>query len=119
MKSFQELDENFKVAYNLDYTNEEKQFLTDRNVILGMQSVCKQCKSCINTCPKRANIPDLIRSHMYAANYSDFAMSKHTLKNIEHSKGLLNCLSCEYCVAQCKNKVDIGKRIDDLKTIYS
>lgn len=119
MKTYQELDENFRIAYNLEYTEEEKLFLTNRNVILGMQSVCKQCKSCINTCPKRAYIPDLIRAHMYAANYTDFDLSKQTLKNIEQSKGLLNCLSCEDCVAHCKNKVDIKKRIDDLKTLYS
>lgn len=118
-QNFQELEEDFSVAYNLEYTTEEKKFLQDRNVKLGMTSVCQQCRACVPSCPKEVDIPTLIRTHMYATCYRNFHQARATLDEIPDGKGLDICVSCLRCTANCANRVDIAGRIDELKTIYA
>jgi predicted aldo/keto reductase-like oxidoreductase len=119
LQNFKELEEDFSVSYNLDYTEEEKKFLQDRNIKIGMRSVCQQCGSCVSTCPLGVDIPALIRTHMYAAYYTNFFQAKDTLNEIQEGKGLDACVSCETCRAKCVNRVDIDRRINELKVIYT
>ncbi|RKY87853.1 hypothetical protein DRQ09_03780 [candidate division KSB1 bacterium] len=116
--SFQQMDEDFSVAYNLEYKPEEKKFLKDRNIKLSMASVCKQCSYCISSCPYGVDIPTLIRAHMYAVNYGNLFLSKNTLDEVPVGRGLDICLSCNNCLANCINNVDISERIGELKLIY-
>jgi predicted aldo/keto reductase-like oxidoreductase len=118
IQNFNELEEDFSVAYDLEYTAEENKFLQDRNIKLGMTSVCQQCGACVPTCSMRVNIPALIRTHMYATCYTNFYQARDTLDEIPRGKGLDACVSCEACTAKCVNRVDIAKRINELKVIY-
>ena len=116
--TFEEQDEDFSVAFSLDYTPEEKKFLEDRNVIAAMGSVCTQCSRCVPTCPAGADIPNLMRTHMYAAAYANFFQARDTLDEIPRKKGLEACLSCKQCQARCAKSVNIRSRINTLKLIY-
>jgi predicted aldo/keto reductase-like oxidoreductase len=115
--NFQEMEEDFSVAYDLEYTPEEKRFLEDRDVKLSL-GYCRQCQECLSTCPKGVDIPTLMRTHMYAACYANFYQARHTLDSIPRGKNLNMCTKCNICTAVCSNHIDIGKRIDELKTIY-
>jgi len=115
--NFDHLRANFAVAKSIDYTEEESRFLVDNNLTLGME-FCRQCRKCLASCPHKADIPNLMRTHMYAAQYADFALARHTLDEIPRTHGLLNCSSCSSCVARCANSVNIGRKIDELKLIY-
>ena len=79
---------------------------------------CRQCRKCVASCPHKADIPNLMRTHMYAAQYANFGLARHTLDEIPRAHGLLNCSSCASCVARCANSVNIGRKIDELKLIY-
>lgn len=116
--TFQQMEEDFSVAYNLEYTPEEKKFLEDRNVKLAIKGYCQQCYQCIPSCPHRVDIPTLIRVHMYAVCYGNFYQARDTLNSISHEKNLQMCASCNTCKAICVNRVDIPKRISELKAIY-
>ncbi|MEJ2629542.1 MAG: 4Fe-4S dicluster domain-containing protein [bacterium] len=115
--NFREMEEDFSVAYDLTLTPEEKKFLDDRNVKYSL-GYCQQCRECIATCPKKVNIPDLMRTHMYAACYSNFYQARDTIDDIPSERGLSACRSCGNCVAVCKNNIDIKKRIDELMVMY-
>jgi len=119
VQNFQELEEDLSVAYDLKYTTEERKFLQDRNVKLGMASVCQQCYACTPTCPKGVDIPTLIRTHMYAKCYTNFYQARETLGEIPKYRGLDQCALCDSCQAICQNKIDIAQRIDELKVIYT
>jgi succinate dehydrogenase/fumarate reductase-like Fe-S protein len=56
---------------------------------------------------------------MYAAQYGNFYLARETLKGIPEQKSLLACQSCDTCVAQCANSVDIAHKIAELKQIYA
>jgi predicted aldo/keto reductase-like oxidoreductase len=114
--TFQQLDEDVTVAYNLDYTEEERQFLKDRNVKLSL-GYCVQCGKCRKACPGRADVPALMRTHMYLACYGNLDQARRTLDGIPGSSGLNRCASCADCRVSCVRNVPVGKRIGELKTL--
>lgn len=116
--TFQQLDMDWPVAYNLEYTPEEVKFLSDRNVRLAMGSVCRQCAGCAGTCPRGVDIPALLRVHMYAADYNNFLQARQVLDEIQPEAGLKNCVDCQECKAACVRNVRIARRLEELKTIF-
>ncbi len=81
MASYDHLEEDFPVAYDLAYDDDEKKLLSDNQIILGME-FCRQCRKCLASCPNNVEIPALMRTHMYARQYSDFYLARHTLDQI-------------------------------------
>ena len=99
-------------------TEDEKKFLADNELKLGM-GFCRQCRLCVATCPHGADVPNLMRTHMYAAQYSNFHQARVTLDEVPAGCGIGACKSCSACTAKCANSVDIAYRIEDLKLMYA
>ncbi|MCX6835402.1 MAG: aldo/keto reductase [candidate division Zixibacteria bacterium] len=116
--NFDHLRANFAIASDITLTAEESRFLSDNNLTLGME-FCRQCKKCLASCPKKADIPNLMRTHMYATQYANFELARHTLNEIPNQHSLQVCGSCSSCAAKCANSVNIGRKIDELKLIYA
>ena len=85
--NFQQLDEDWPCAFDLEYSPAEKKFLEDRNVKLAMSSVCRQCGSCAASCPQGAAISELLRVHMYAFSYGNLFHARQTLDAIPGRQG--------------------------------
>ncbi|MFH1699705.1 MAG: aldo/keto reductase [Candidatus Zixiibacteriota bacterium] len=117
LANYDHLNDNFEIAYSLEYTPEEEKLLTDSNIQLGM-GFCHQCRKCMASCPHKVDIPALMRIHMYAASYGDFIQARQVLNDIPRGKSLDACGSCEQCSIACANSVKIGDNIDQLKVIY-
>ena len=113
-----QLAESFSVAYGLDYTPEEKTWLADKSVRLALD-FCKQCGTCLPTCPRGVDIPTLMRTHMYAANYANFEQARATFEEIPAGASLGMCATCTSCAARCVNNVRIGERVADLRAMYA
>lgn len=116
--TFEHMKEDFSVAYNLDYDEKEKKLLSECDVKIGM-GFCRQCRMCMSTCPGGVDIPALMRTHMYAARYSNFELARKTIREIPEGEGLDGCLSCGECVARCRHEVDIAAGIGELGHIYA
>jgi predicted aldo/keto reductase-like oxidoreductase len=116
--NFEHMNEDFSVAYDLEYTAEEKKFLKDNNIKLSM-GFCRQCGTCLASCPGGADIPSLMRTHMYAVGYTNFHQARLTYDDILSDKNIQACRSCSECTARCVNQVDIPKKIEELKLIYA
>lgn len=117
--NFDHLNENWEVASNINYTDDEKKLLGDNNIRLSL-GFCRQCRQCLASCPHDTEIPTLMRTHMYAAQYGDFRLARTTLEEIPKHRSLSACVSCSECVAGCAHKtVDIASRIADLKLMYA
>ncbi|MCP4634389.1 MAG: hypothetical protein GY855_15790 [candidate division Zixibacteria bacterium] len=116
--NFDHMKEDFSVAFDLDYTTEEESFLSDNNIKLGM-GFCKQCKLCMASCPNGVDVPSLMRTHMYSTQYCNFHLARDVLNDIPQAKGIQTCGTCNSCTAKCVNYVDIGKKIEELKLIYT
>lgn len=116
--NFEHMRQDFSVANNLEYTAEERKLLSDNSIKLGF-GFCRQCRSCLATCPHGADVPTLMRTHMYATRYGNFHHARTVLDDIPSGQGLTACASCSECGARCANSVDIPARISDLKVIYA
>ncbi len=116
--TFDQLKDDISVAYSLDYSEEEKQFLLNRDVKLALQSVCVQCGSCLETCSSGVDIPRLMRTHMYSRNYGNPLMARITLDQAEKGGGLDKCADCTQCTGTCRNSVPIAHRISELKEVF-
>ncbi len=112
--TYQHLEQNFTVASNLEYTEAEKEFLGDKTFTAQAQ-FCQQCGQCRGDCPRGADVPTLMRSHMYAVQYGNRELARSTLASVETGKGLDACSSCVTCKATCRNYVNIGSKIAQLK----
>jgi uncharacterized protein len=115
--NFDHMKQNFSVATGLAYTEEEKKFLAEKNLVASIQ-LCQQCGTCSGTCPKGVDIPTLMRTHMYASRYGNFLHARATLDSIEKSAHLNNCGDCTECNARCAKYVDIARSIGELKSMY-
>jgi len=116
--TFEHMKQDFSVAYGLEYTPEELRLMEDRNIKAAM-GFCRQCNLCRGTCPKGADVATLMRTHMYAARYTNFAHARATLRGIPKGAGLDACISCTSCIARCAHSVDIAGNIEELKLIYA
>jgi uncharacterized protein len=116
--NFDHMKEDFSVAFDLEYSEEEKQFLKDKNVLLGA-AFCRQCEKCLASCPKGVDIPSLMRTSMYLVQYSNIYEARSTFNSIESAKNINNCVDCSACTAVCNNKINISERINDLKTVFA
>ena len=114
--TFDQVEQNFSVAYDLAYTDSEKKFLADEKAVAALE-FCQQCGACRSGCELRADIPALMRSHMYAVQYRDTQKAKHTLASIARGKGLEACANCDTCRARCANSVNIARKISELKNL--
>ena len=115
--NFRELEEDAAVARDLEYTDLEKKFLADRKIKWAMAH-CVQCGACRTTCPAGADTPTLMRAHMYL-RYPNVFQAREALAGLAPGKGLEACASCEACAARCRGRVDIGKRIGQLKMHFA
>ncbi|MDR1728795.1 MAG: aldo/keto reductase [Acidobacteriota bacterium] len=115
--NFDHMKEDFSVAYGLDYTDVEKKFLSEKNLVASVQ-FCQQCSNCRETCPKGVDVPTLMRTHMYAAKYGNFVHARATLDGIAATASLRNCSDCSECEAKCAHHVGIAENIRDLKSMY-
>jgi len=114
---YDELDEDISVAYDLSYTEEERKFLSDRNVRFSL-GFCRQCGACMAGCPGQVEIPSLMRGAMYAFQYGNREQARDALETIPAEKGLSRCRNCAGCQARCPNGIRIGERIAALKSIH-
>jgi len=116
--SYQHMKEDVSVAFNLEYTEDEKRFLADNEMMMGL-GFCRQCRACVASCPHGVAVPELMRTHMYAAQYSNFRQARATLDEIPAGRSIAACKGCDTCSAECAHHVDIAYRIEDLKLIYA
>jgi predicted aldo/keto reductase-like oxidoreductase len=114
--TYEHLEQDFSVVRNLSYTEEEKNFLADK-AFTAEAEFCHQCGQCVEDCPKRVNIPTLMRSHMYAVQYRNASMAGTMLAAMRPGKGLDACRECAACSATCRNSVQISRKIAQLKTL--
>lgn len=114
--NFQHMEEDLSVAFDLNYTKDEIQFLNNHSVPVNL-GYCHQCGECVQTCRYSVDIPKLMRTHMYAYQYGNLDHAYSTYQELSQDKNLTVCQSCTNCTARCSNYVQIGMRIQSLNQL--
>lgn len=114
--TYDQLEENFSVVSDLAYTPEERSFLEKAQVKMA-QSFCVQCGKCVPTCPKKVDIPNLMRTYIYAYQYQNMQHAVATERTIHNKAGLDQCRECDQCSVVCKRSLNVPQRIRALKEL--
>jgi uncharacterized protein len=114
--TYEQLEQNFSVASNLELSPAESEYLSGRRAAASLQ-FCHQCAQCRPDCPQNADIPAMMRAHMYAVQYGNYAQAASTLAMIGAGRGLDACSKCTECSANCRNSVNIAGQIGVLKQL--
>ncbi len=111
--AFHELEDNFEVMRDISITPDEIGDLRLDKANAGMY--CIGCEKCIEQCPQKLPVPDIMRSYMYAYGYRDLSLARSTMD----SAGLNGpaCQSCNACTVQCTRGFDIAEKIKDIDRI--
>jgi len=115
--TYGELEEDVTAGRDLTLTSGEEKFLSDRNIKLAM-AACVRCGGCLETCPAGVDTRILMRAHMYL-RYPNVFQARDTLESLPAGRGLDRCVSCASCQAKCRGRVDIAKRVEQLKIHFA
>jgi predicted aldo/keto reductase-like oxidoreductase len=114
--TFQQFDEDWAVASNLAFTPAEKRFFEERKIKVSL-GYCVQCGACKPSCRNGADVPALMRVHMYLSCYGNFEVARRALQGVPGGAGISACASCGDCAARCVRDVPVEARIKDLRTL--
>lgn len=117
--TFEQLEADWPVAFGLEYSPDETKFLNDRGIQLALGHACRQCGGCAGSCPRGVDVPALVRAHMYAADYGNFAEMRRALDEIPAGRGLRECDGCGACAGACVRNVQIARRLGELRSIFA
>ncbi len=77
---------------------------------------CRLCGECEESCPYGVEISVVNRALMYAEGYHEFALAKATFNEVPNASA---CGSCEDCVAQCVNGLDIARKMRQARSLFA
>lgn len=122
--TFEQLEQDFSVAGNLEYTEQEKRYLenywkTFEQSRSRLDVPCEMCGECVGTCPRGADIPELVRTYRYAAGYGNLEHARITYDGIPKNRNLTRCVNCDGCRATCINGRNLASNIQHLKAIFA
>lgn len=108
--AFHELEDNFEVNTDISLTPQEIQDLRLDQARSGM--FCFGCEQCIDQCPQRMPVPDIMRSYMYAYGYKDFSLARSTMDSLNLSANACNI--CDSCNVRCVQGFNVAEKISDI-----
>lgn len=112
--TFDQLDLDFSVMEDLELTADEKREL-EISAMVSAPIFCQNCRTCVPSCPRRVEIPNLMRAYMYAKGYGNLVEAESALADVPASRGLTSCRGCSTCVAACTRGIAIDERIEALQ----
>ncbi|MDH4198257.1 MAG: 4Fe-4S dicluster domain-containing protein, partial [Candidatus Aminicenantes bacterium] len=106
--NYGELEDDLAVARDPALRPDE-----ERDLRLGEQAglpglYCQQCAACVPQCPVRAEVPLLMRAHMYAAGHGRPAYARHVLRGWAADD--VPCTRCGACAVRCALGFDVRER---------
>ncbi len=113
MTTFEQMDSNFSVMSGLELSEAEERELKLASLLPGTY-FCQSCRECVPTCPKRVEIPSLMRAYMYAEAYGNTIQAEETIGSLPEKRGLFACADCSSCQARCRRDLPIGDRVREL-----
>lgn len=115
MTEFDHLDLNSKLLTDLTLTDSEKQDLLAAANETGLY--CTGCTKCLDSCPSRLPVPDLMRAYMYAYGYSNTRMAYNLLTELGTNQN--PCGDCSVCKVSCTKKFDVKEKIADISRLVN
>jgi len=115
MTDFDQLDLNVKILADITITESEKKDLLIAAAETGLY--CTGCTRCLQACPKKLPVPDLMRAYMYAYGYSNPGMAYSLLGELGTNDN--PCKDCNTCQVNCTKNFNIREKIADISRLVN
>ncbi len=115
-KTFDHLEENLSVLYDLKMKRKERKAIEFDDTTGSL--FCPGCNKCTEQCSKKWPIPDIMRAYMYGYGYGE-------MKNAQNELFAINlpdnpCGDCTDCtISTCTKNFDIREKITDIARLKS
>ena len=73
---------------------------------------CQGCGQCLNQCPQKLPIPDLMRAYMYVYGYRNLSHSQDLLLSLNLPPRV--CGDCAECLVKCSIGFNVSRKIQDV-----
>lgn len=113
--TFDHLEENLSVMEDLTLTPQEKADLKMGEKLAVTGLYCSQCRQCMSQCPKKLDIPTLMRSYMYAYGYRNLSKAREAVESMNLSRPA--CNDCATCSVKCTMGFDVREKVLDISRI--
>lgn len=113
MSSLEELGKNLVMMKDIRMSDHERADLEMASATQGLY--CLQCRRCVPQCRHSLEIPDAMRSYMYAYGYHNFRFAAHTFR----ATGITGdpCNDCNECRVKCTAGFNIKERLQDIARV--
>jgi predicted aldo/keto reductase-like oxidoreductase len=108
--TFEEMNVDLSVMDDLDLADDEREDLKRAASMPGLY--CQGCGRCLEECPARLPIPDLMRAYMYAYGYRRPALAQSLVTSLDLPPQ--PCEGCSSCRIDCLNQWNVGEKVRDI-----
>lgn len=79
------------------------------------RQVCRLCNRCMEYCPQRIPISDILRYERYAVDYGEVGDATYLYAQLE--KNAQQCAACKTCLPHCPQGLEIPRRLAEAHSI--
>jgi Predicted oxidoreductases of the aldo/keto reductase family len=108
--TFDQMTLDLSVMENPTLTNSEKAQLQWAAFQTGLY--CQGCGQCLQQCPQKLPIPDLMRAYMYVYGYRNLSHSQDLLLSLNLPPRV--CGDCAECLVKCSIGFNVSRKIQDV-----
>jgi len=108
--TFDQLELDLSVMEDLTLKPAEKTHLEKMRITAGLY--CQGCGECLQSCPQKLPIPDLMRGYMYLYGYRNLGEAQDVVLSLTLPHQL--CQDCGSCSVKCASGFDVSARIRDV-----
>jgi predicted aldo/keto reductase-like oxidoreductase len=111
MRTFEHIEEYLGASGGV-LTQQEKEVLEKYAAAVDSEYCRIGCTACLESCPERVAIPDIMRFGMYYENYGDEKKAMEEYAAVDESKRAGSCSAClGLCETACPHRLSIRDRL--------
>jgi predicted aldo/keto reductase-like oxidoreductase len=118
MTDMDQLDQNFKVMAQSQFTDDDQKVLS-----AALQEIspyfCRMCGECTGQCPKGLPARDLVRFVMYADGYGQFPLGRQSYQRLSAEHQAIRCSDCSECAIQCPHGVQVATQARRAQELFA
>jgi hypothetical protein len=80
---------------------------------------CRMCYGCEGQCTKGLPVTDMLRYVAYADGYGQFALGREHFLKLPAAIQSVKCGDCTSCAVQCRNGVDVVRRLRRAQELFA
>ena len=117
MTDLEQLEMNFQAMGGAFAPADERILAARLNEI--RPDYCRMCYSCEGQCTKGLPVTDMLRYVTYADGYGEFALGREHFLKLPADVQSVRCGECSTCSVQCRNGVDVARRLRKAQDLFA